>query len=256
MPCSYSDIAMSKFDTAALQYHFQPTLWKRFRDDILTIWTHGSDPLESFLDYLNQIDSTGKIEFTMQVQDEDGIEFLDVKLKLENSKIAVDAFAKPNNSFTYVLPSSCYPRKSLNNIPRGIALRLRCICDTDEKLNSRLVEYKNYLIVRDYKPSIVNTHFAHVSTLSRQQARQKSTNRKGQVNQNVRLIMKYNSRLPDLNSLLKKHMSLLYADPTLKTIFPQGCFNSVFKSNQSLKELLAPSIYPSNKVDRANSIKL
>ena len=256
MPCSYSDIAMSKFDTAALQYHFQPTLWKRFRDDILTIWTHGSDPLESFLDYLNQIDSTGKIEFTMQVQDEDGIEFLDVKLKLENSKIAVDAFAKPNNSFTYVLPSSCYHRKSLNNIPRGIALRLRCICDTDEKLNSRLVEYKNYLIVRDYKPSIVNTHFAHVSTLSRQQARQKSTNRKGQVNQNVRLIMKYNSRLPDLNSLLKKHMSLLYADPTLKTIFPLGCFNSVFKSNQSLKELLAPSIYPSNKVDRANSIKL
>ena len=77
--CSYSDIAMSKLDAAALQYHFQPTLWKRFRDDILTIWTHGS--LESFLDYLNQIDSTGKIKFTMQVQDKDGIEFLDLKLK-------------------------------------------------------------------------------------------------------------------------------------------------------------------------------
>ena len=74
MSCSYSDIAMSKFDTAALQYHFQPTLWKRFRDDILTIWTHGSDTLESFLDYLNQIDSKGKIKLTMQVQDEDAIE--------------------------------------------------------------------------------------------------------------------------------------------------------------------------------------
>ena len=35
--CSYSDIAMSKFDTATLQYHFQSTRWKRFRDDILTI---------------------------------------------------------------------------------------------------------------------------------------------------------------------------------------------------------------------------
>ena len=30
MTCSYSDIAMSKFDTAVLQYHFQPTLSKRF----------------------------------------------------------------------------------------------------------------------------------------------------------------------------------------------------------------------------------
>ena len=37
MSCSYSDIAMSKFDTAALQYHFQPTLWKRFRYDTFTI---------------------------------------------------------------------------------------------------------------------------------------------------------------------------------------------------------------------------
>ena len=66
--------------------------------------------------------------------------------------------------------------------------------------------------------------------------------------------MKYNPRLPDLNSLLKKHMPLLYTDPTLKTIFPQGCINSVFKRNQSLKELLAPSLYPNNKVNRANSI--
>ena len=81
MPCSYSDIAMFKFDTATLQYPFQPALWKRFQDDILTIWTHGSDTLESFLYYLNQIDSTGQITFAMQVQDQDGIEFLDLKLK-------------------------------------------------------------------------------------------------------------------------------------------------------------------------------
>ena len=75
----------------------------------------------------------------MRVQDEDRIEFLDRKLKLENSKIAVDVFAKPTNSFTYVLRTSCYPRKSINNIPRGIALRLRRICDTDERFNCRRI---------------------------------------------------------------------------------------------------------------------
>ena len=63
----------------------------------------------------------------MQVQVDDGIEFLDLKLKLENSKIAVDVFANPTNSFTYVLPTSCYPKKSINNIPGRIALRLRRI---------------------------------------------------------------------------------------------------------------------------------
>ena len=190
----------------------------------------------------------------MHVQDKDGIQFLDLQHKLENSKIDVDFFTNPTNSFTYVLSASCYPTKSLNDIPRGIPLRLIHICDTDEKFNSRSIEYKNYLIARDYKPSIVNKHFAHVLTLSRQQARQKSTNRKSQVSKNVKLIMKYNPRLPDLNSLLKKHMSLLYTNPTLKTIFPQDYINSVLKRNESLKELLAPSLYPNNKANRANSI--
>ena len=66
--------------------------------------------------------------------------------------------------------------------------------------------------------------------------------------------MKYIAMLPDLNKLFKKHMSLLYKYPTLKTIFPQGYFNSVFKRNQSLNELLASSLYPKKKLIRANVI--
>ena len=59
---------------------------------------------------------------------EKGLEFLD---------LAVDVFAKPTNSFTYAKPSTCYPRTNINNVPRGIALRLRRIRDTDENLESR-----------------------------------------------------------------------------------------------------------------------
>ena len=124
----------------------------------------------------------------MQLQDEDGIEFLDLKLKFENSAIAADVFAKLANSFTYVLPTSCYSGKSFNNIPHGIALRLRRICDANEKFNSRSIEHKNYLIATDYKSSRVNKYFAHISTLSRQQATEKSTNRKNQVSKSVKLI--------------------------------------------------------------------
>ena len=66
--------------------------------------------------------------------------------------------------------------------------------------------------------------------------------------------MKYNPRLPDLDSLSEKYMPLPYIEPILKTIFPQGCINSVFKGDQSLKELLAPPLYPNKKVIRTNSI--
>ena len=45
--------------------------------------------LPSFLDYLNNIDETGKIKFTMQVADEvNGLEFLDLKIKCLKGKLS------------------------------------------------------------------------------------------------------------------------------------------------------------------------
>ena len=62
------------------------------------------------------------------------LEFLDLSLQInEDNKICVDVYAKPTNSFTYVLPSTCYPKKSINKVPQKIALRLRTMCDSDEK---------------------------------------------------------------------------------------------------------------------------
>ena len=49
-------------------------------------------------------------------------------------------------------------------------------------------------------------------------------------------------------------MPLLHTDPTLKTIFPQGCIKSVFKENQSLTQFLTPSLYPNKNIIRTNSI--
>ena len=118
MSCSYSDIAMAHFDIRAENYDLKPTAWKRFGDGVFSVWTHDVNTLPAFLDYLNNIDSTGKIKFTMQIADDNGLEFLDLKLKIQNGKISVDVYSKPTNSFTYVMPSTCYPRKNINNVPR------------------------------------------------------------------------------------------------------------------------------------------
>ena len=43
----------------------------------------------------------------MQIADENGLEFLDLKLKMnENSKLTVDVFSKPTNNFIYLMPST------------------------------------------------------------------------------------------------------------------------------------------------------
>ena len=91
----------------------------------------------------------------------DTLELLDIQLKFdkESKHISVDVFAKDTNSFTYVLPSTCFPK---NNVPKGVALHLRRICDFDKKFEKRSAEYQNYLIARDYKPGKVKkTIFRH-----------------------------------------------------------------------------------------------
>ena len=147
--------------------------WKKFRDDIFCLWNHSLEELQKFLEFMNNVDTTGKIKFTMSVANESVLEFLDLSLHIDKDKnICVDVFAKPTNSFTYVLPSTCYPKKGINNVPKGIALRLRRICDTDEKFDMRSYEYQSYLIARDYKPTLVKRQFHAIKNISRREARQ------------------------------------------------------------------------------------
>ena len=67
MSCSYADIAMANFHKEALEYHASPTTWKRFRDDVFVLWSHGRESLVLFLYYINTLQLTEKIKFTMEV---------------------------------------------------------------------------------------------------------------------------------------------------------------------------------------------
>ena len=141
-----------------LPYFGRKLCWKRFRDDIFTIWPHSIDELDTFFDCMNKVDPTEKIRFTMKVS-RDTLEFLDLKLKFhkESKQTSVDMFAKDTDSFTYVLPSTCFPKNIIENIPKGVALRLRRICDSDEKFEKHSAEYQNYLVARESQ----KTFFRH-----------------------------------------------------------------------------------------------
>ena len=80
-------------------------------------------------------------------------------------------FAKDTDSFTYVFPSTCFPKNNIENIPKGVALRLRRICDSDEKFEKHSAEYQNYLIAKDYKPGKAKKQFSVIKKLTREEAR-------------------------------------------------------------------------------------
>ena len=101
LSCSYSDIAMYKHDLKDMSY--TPITF-------FVIWNHSLEELHQFLQFVNSIEISGKIRFTMSVAKDSALEFLDLSLHInEHNKICVDVYAKPTNSFTYVLLSTCYP---------------------------------------------------------------------------------------------------------------------------------------------------
>ena len=94
---------------------------------------------------MNKVDPMKKIQFTIEVAT-DTLEFLDLKLRFdkESKQISVDVFAKDTNSFTYVLPRTCLPKSNIETIPKGVALCVRRICDSDEKFVKDSAECQNY----------------------------------------------------------------------------------------------------------------
>ena len=158
MSCSYSDISMYKFDIKALNYRPGVQCWKRSRVDIFCPWDYFPEELQTFFEFMNNVDATGKIKFTMFFANESILVFSNVSLHIdEHNKICMNIFAKPTKPFTYVLPSTCYPKKKVNNVHNSIVLRLRRICNADGKFDIRSSEYQNYLIARDYKPTLIKT---------------------------------------------------------------------------------------------------
>ena len=95
MSSSYGDIAIEQFDKKALKYNPAVIDWKRFRDDIYLVCPHSAEDLNLFFNYMNNIDRTKKIQFTMEVA-KDVSDFLDLRLKFDKKykRISVDTFAK------------------------------------------------------------------------------------------------------------------------------------------------------------------
>ena len=77
-----SGIAMYRFDLRALSYTPKVLYWKSFRDDIFAVWNHSLQELHKFFEFMNSIDTYGKIKFTLSVANSNStLEFLDLSLQ-------------------------------------------------------------------------------------------------------------------------------------------------------------------------------
>jgi len=78
------------------------------------------------------------------------VPFLDVSVFLTNNdgSISTDLYTKPTDKHQHLLYSSCHLLHTKTAIPFSLALRLRRICSTDAKFNTRAAQLTTYLLKR------------------------------------------------------------------------------------------------------------
>ena len=152
--------------------------WKRFIDDILVIWTGSDAEFLEFFNFLNSFHPTIKFDEPQHSTEDNSCEFLDLKISIENGKIATDLYRKDTAKPRALLPSSAHPGHITSNIVYSMAFRLIRICSTEERFENRLKELKdNFLIPRDYNNKVIDSQFNRIRNLpgNNYQERRKKT---------------------------------------------------------------------------------
>ena len=97
---SYANLFMTTFEQIHVYtYHQQPTLWKRFIDDIFLIWPHGMDSLLEFIQYLNTVHPTIKSTSTISPTE---IAFLDLTIYIIDNKLYTRLYTKSTDRHMYL----------------------------------------------------------------------------------------------------------------------------------------------------------
>ena len=213
-------------------------LWSGYRDDIYVPFTGSREELEEFDTYLNNCDQD--LKFTSAEASPEGVEYLDLIIYTDHStnQIQTKIFSKKCDPHAYLLPSSCHPTHICKNIPKSILTRVKRNCSSEETYQEGVQEYTGYLKMRDYSDDSISNALEQVSSKSREELVSKSSD-KTHV-RSYPLVVKYNPRLPNMNSIVKKNLHILDIHPHTRDLFKDRIFVS-FKMEPNIKSLLTSS---------------
>jgi hypothetical protein len=119
--CTYATISFGQYENQYLLPTFQPHLlyYKRYIDDIFGIWlpppTQKQTIWESFKQDLNH---WGTLSWVIENPSSETT-FLDLNIKIIDSKIVTATFQKPLNLYLYLPPNSAHPPSCFKGLITG-----------------------------------------------------------------------------------------------------------------------------------------
>ena len=244
-----------------------PHLWKRFIDDVFSVWRGTEQELLTFLEYINNAHPTIKFTAGYRTRSEDvkvkwdkdsglvvnrailgslkprSVDYLDTTVWIDEvGKFQTDLFVKETDKVTYLLPSSAHPSHITKNIPYSLGYRLKRICSSEDNFKIRREELKCSLKSRGYSDKVLENALTRVDKVIRIEALKKVVRPKN----TERLIFAttYDPRLPSITTIVKKHYNMCKNDPEFENSFPEMPIVGYRRSKNLGEYLTRAKLYP------------
>ena len=240
------------------------TIFKRFLDDIFSIFQGTTKNLHKLFDEMNKLHQT--IKFTMnhtsppneseddrcQCSQQVAIPFLDVLCSIQYGKIETDLYRKETDRNMYLLPSSCHPPSCTKNIPFSLCLRIVRICSKPEYREKQFLKLKELMESRGYSEGTINSAIDRARGIPRNVALRRAIRREAERRSVFALT--YDPRLPAIQTIQAKHWrSMVSQDPYLSEVFTQPPLTA-FRRQRNIKDHIIraklpvdPKMYPEKR---------
>ena len=237
MAVAFANLFMAEIETKMLnQSNIKPRVWKRYIDDIFSLWDASKQDIDQFIEQANTIHPTIKLKAEISEKE---ITFLDTVLhkggRFQNKSILdVKTHYKPTETFQYTHYSSCHPPGVKRVFIKGEAIRLLRTNSSEKNFQEAMCNFKTRLEARGYPKSLIEKPYLK-SPLPKGKGHLK--NKQKTTRCKIMPFVTYHPRVKNLKQILMQHWSLIQNQPLLKSIYKTPPIIS-YKRGKSLKDVL------------------
>jgi hypothetical protein len=237
MAVAFANIFMAEIETKMIsQSKTKPREWKRYIDDIFSLWDSDKQEITLFIEQANNFHDT--IKFTAEIS-ENETTFLDTVIfkgeRFKNESILdIRTHYKPTETFQFTHFTSSHPPGVKRGFIKGEALRLLRTNSSKAAFEDSISNFKSRLISRGYPEKMIQKTLSEVNFNNRQSALQQKTKSNKQI---LPFVTTYHPSVRNLKNILMLNWDLIQNQPLLNSIFKDPPIIS-YKRGKSLKDTL------------------
>ena len=210
--------------------------WKRYIDDIFSLWDSTRQEIYLFIEQTNNFHPT--IKFTAEISEIETT-FLDTIIhkgdRFRNDSILdICTHYKPTETFQYTHFTSCHPLGVKRGFIKGEALRLLTTNSSETMFEDNLSKFKSRLIKRGYPKKLMRRTLSDVNFATRQWALLQKNKTRKRV---LPFVTTYQPSVRHLKNILMLNWDLIQNQPLRNTIFRNPPIIA-YERNRSFKDML------------------